>query len=85
MPRAEEFHLVTAHENETRCTALAVYIVPELLIAPPHYLAFGQKQLSKEDFAVGHVIVRLDGQNAVMGKPHAAFAVKERMAVGTAD
>lgn len=46
---------------------------------------FGRNSSLKEDFAVGHIIVRLDGQNAVMGKPHAALAVKEWMAVGTAD
>ena len=41
----------------------------------------GQKTLSEEYFAVGHIVVRADGQNAVVGEPNTCVGVIERVAV----
>ena len=41
----------------------------------------GQKTLSEEYFAVGHIVVRANGQNAVVGEPNTCVGVIERVAV----
>lgn len=80
MPCAERHHSVATHEHKAGGASLSFYIVPQFG-GVAILIQTGQKTLSEEYFAVGLIVVRADGQNAVVGEPNTCVGVIEWVAV----
>lgn len=82
VPVAEHFDVVAVHKDEASAATFIFDVLPKFgraIVAA--VIEGGDEALSEKYFAVCHIVVRADRQNAVVGEPYVVGFVIERVAV----